>query len=204
MNVPSLSTLAAETTDLQAELTARWHEESAPAAPDASDLLQLVRENHRRNFDLWHCEDEARRDDLGPEHVRRMKRAIDKSNQERNDCIQRLDEWLVVHLAPRDDGAPLNSETPGMMIDRLSILALKIYHMEIEAQRADAAAEHREKARGKIAVLTRQRDDLRGCLQQLIDDVAARRRTFRVYFQFKMYNDRALNPALYRQKGTAQ
>ena len=204
MNAPRLSALAAETTALQAALTTRWHEEPAAAAADASDLLRLVRENHRRNFDLWHCEDEARRDDLGPEHVSRMKRAIDQFNQERNDCIQRLDEWLVVHLAPPDAGCPLNSETPGMMIDRLSILALKLYHMDIEARRADATTEHREKARGKIAVLARQREDLQHCLEELIDDVVARRRTFRVYFQFKMYNDRALNPALYRQPEPAR
>jgi hypothetical protein len=194
---------AADVTALQAELTRAWHD--APATPSraevaATDLLRLACDNHRRNFDLWHTEDEARRDDLGPEHVYRAKRAIDRLNQERNDFIQRIDEWCVSTLRPPAEGCPLNSETPGMMIDRLSILALKTYHMAIEVQRTDASAEHRQKAAQKLGVLKQQVADLQGCLQSLLDDIAHGTRTFKVYFQFKMYNDPSLNPALYRQQ----
>jgi len=191
---------AAEITALQSELTRRWHDTPDVPGPEGSELFQLVGQNHRRNFDLWHAEDEARRDDLGPEHVHRAKRAIDRHNQERNDFIQRLDEWCLATLRPPGEDCPLNSETPGMMIDRLSILALKSYHMAIEAARSDATPEHREKARRKLATIDQQCRDLEHCLQALWDDIAAGRRTFKVYFQFKMYNDPTLNPALYRQR----
>ena len=192
---------ATDVTALQAELTRLWHD--APPSPVAaqSDLLRLVGDNHRRNFDLWHTEDEARRDDLGADHVYRAKRSIDRLNQERNDFIQRIDEWCVATLRPPAEGCPLNSETPGMMIDRLSILALKTYHMALEASRNDASAAHRQKAAQKLIVLQQQADDLRGCLQALFEDIGRGRRTFKVYFQFKMYNDPTLNPALYRQRG---
>jgi hypothetical protein len=194
---------AAEITSLQSDLTRLWHNEPKASPAASSDLLRLVADNHRRNFDLWHTEDEARRDDLGAEHVYRAKRAIDRLNQERNDFIQRLDEYLVHTLQPAQKGCPLNSETPGMMIDRLSILALKVYHMEVEANRPDAAPAHRSKAQQKLDVLAQQCRDLEECLEALVDDVAARRRTFKVYFQFKMYNDPTLNPALYQQKKTS-
>jgi hypothetical protein len=185
---------------LQADLTRLWHD--SPAAPISVDQepARLAGENHRRNFDLWHVEDEARRDDLGAEHVYRAKRAIDRLNQERNDFIQRMDEWFVHHLRPPTAGCPLNSETPGMMIDRLSILALKTYHMAIEATRPEATTEHRAKAQQKVVVLEQQRVDLAQCLQALLDDIKAGQRTFKVYFQFKMYNDPTLNPALYGKK----
>jgi hypothetical protein len=191
---------AIEFANLQADLTRKWHDEPATPAPSAPDHLRLAGENHRRNFDLWHTEDEARRNDLGPDHVCQAKRAIDKFNQQRNDFIQQMDEWLIHHLRPPGEGCPLNSETPGMMIDRLSILALKSYHMGIEANRVDASATHRENAAKKVAVLDQQIRDLTGCLQALFDDIAAGRRTFKVYFQFKMYNDPTLNPALYGKK----
>jgi hypothetical protein len=187
-------------TALQEDLTRLWHDQPTAPIPVPDHPRLLAAENHRRNFDLWHFEDEARRDDLGAEHVYRAKRAIDRLNQERNDFIQRLDEWFITNLRPPASGCPLNSETPGMMIDRLSILALKVYHMALEATRADASDQHRLKAKEKVTVLEQQRLDLEFCLQSLFDDIAAGKRTFKVYFQFKMYNDPTLNPALYAKK----
>jgi hypothetical protein len=187
---------ATEIAAVQTTLTAQWHESSPRVEGDG--FLQLVRENHLRNFQLWHEEDVARRDDLGFEAVYRAKRNIDRFNQERNNFIEAMDQALVASLQPSTSGVPRNSETPGMMIDRLSILALKEFHMHEEAVRADASPEHRQKCTEKLARIRTQRADLTGCVAELFDDVIARRRTFSVYFQFKMYNDPALNPQLYR------
>lgn len=185
----------AEIAALQSDLTARWHEETPAAAGDG--FLRLVQENHLRNFELWHEEDIARRDDLGSERVHQAKRAIDRFNQERNNFIEEMDKALVAALQPAESGCPKNSETPGMMIDRLSILALKEYHMREETERAGASGEHRAKCAEKLARIVLQRGDLTQCLAELLDAVAARTRTFAVYYQFKMYNDPALNPQLY-------
>lgn len=190
---------ATEIADRQTTLTARWHQH--PPAAGGDGLLRLVEENHLRNFQLWHEEDVARRDDLGPETVYRAKRAIDRFNQERNNYIEQIDQALVALLQPPAAGCPQNSETPGLIIDRLSILALKEYHMREEAGRADASADHRARCGQKLARLQVQRADLTRCLAELVADVQARRRTFSVYFQFKMYNDPTLNPQLYRTAG---
>lgn len=185
-----------EITTLQTTLTARWHEES-PAAT-GTEFLLLVEENHLRNFQLWHEEDIARRDDLGSERVHQAKRAIDRFNQERNNFIEEMDKLLVAALKPLEAGVPRNSETPGMMIDRLSILALKEFHMREETLRADASEAHRATCAEKLARIIRQRADLTQCAGELLADVAAGTRTFAVYYQFKMYNDPALNPQLYQ------
>lgn len=185
----------------QADLTARWHS-SEPAA-EGPGFSALVAQNHLRNFQLWHEEDVARRDDLGFERIYQAKRAIDKFNQERNNFIEEMDKALVAALQPAEEGCPRNSETPGMIIDRLSILALKEYHMREEVERPDASAAHREACATKLARILRQRADLTQSLAELLADVVARRRTFAVYYQFKMYNDPALNPQLYRNAGRA-
>ncbi len=181
----------------QTRLTEAWHVHE-PATLDEPGFTGLVAQNHLRNFQLWHEEDVARRNDLGFERVFQAKRAIDKYNQERNNFIEEMDKVLVATLQPATEGCPRNSETPGMIIDRLSILALKEYHMREETERKDAAAAHREACASKLARIVRQRGDLTQSLAELLADVAARRRTFAVYYQFKMYNDPALNPQLYR------
>ncbi|MSU47016.1 MAG: DUF4254 domain-containing protein [Lacunisphaera sp.] len=181
----------------QTELTARWHQ-TVPAVTGGGGFFRLLEENHLRNFSLWHEEDVARRDDLGFEAVCRAKRTIDRFNQERNNFVEEMDQAVVAALTPPESGCPRNSETPGMMIDRLSILALKEFHMHEETVRTEVAAAHRDKCAGKLARICRQRADLAACLGELLADVAARRRTFSVYYQFKMYNDPALNPQLYR------
>ncbi len=192
-----MSFSASDIATLQTDLTTRWHHVTPAAAGEAFALL--VQQNHLRNFQLWHEEDIARRDDLGFEAVYRAKRNIDRFNQERNNFIEEMDKAIVAALQPPTSGCPRNSETPGMMIDRLSILALKEYHMHEETVRTDASAEHREKCGEKLARIRVQRADLVNCLAELLADVIARRRTFSVYFQFKMYNDPALNPQLYRR-----
>ncbi len=184
-----------EIATLQTTLTARWHEE--PPAATGVQFLLLVQENHLRNFQLWHEEDIARRDDLGSERVHQAKRAIDRFNQERNNFIEEIDKVLVATLRP-EGGVPRNSETPGMMIDRLSILALKEFHMREEALRTDASEAHRATCAEKLARISRQRADLTQCVGELLAEVAAGSRTFAVYYQFKMYNDPALNPQLYQ------
>ncbi len=190
-----------EISQLQTNLTARWHLESPAAFGTA--FLQLVEENHLRNFQLWHEEDIARRDDLGSERVHQAKRAIDRFNQERNNFIEEMDKVLVAALQPKESGVPRNSETPGMMIDRLSILSLKEYHMNEEAVRADASENHRATCGEKLSRIIRQRTDLTQCLGDLLTEVASGTRTFAVYYQFKMYNDPALNPQLYLANPTS-
>lgn len=181
--------------DLQSAKTAEWHVHAY--AVSRPDWLGLVEENHHCNFELWHEEDKARRDDLGYEHVYRAKRNIDAWNQRRNDAIEGMDRWLWERLPEPPQGMPRHSETPGMIVDRLSILALKQFHMREEARRASAPVAQRDLCEQKLAVIHQQRLDLRAALEGLLEDVRLQRRGFRLYRQFKMYNDPALNPELY-------
>jgi hypothetical protein len=183
-------------TALQQELTAQWHT-SEPAAHN-DDFLGFVSQNHLENFSLWHEEDIARCDHLGAERIRQAKRTIDGHNQRRNDLIEEMDRRIVTTLKPQESGCPFNSETPGMMIDRLSILALKEYHMQEEVDRTDASDQHLDKCRTKLGVIGNQIQDLSLALTQLLSEIADGKRSFRVYFQFKMYNDTELNPELRR------
>lgn len=186
-------------TALQTELTVRWHNE--PCESKATDpFMALVEENHKRNFTLWHHEDDARREDMGFEFVYQAKRAIDRNNQQRNDFIEQIDKHLFTVFGENfPDSLPMNTESPGMIIDRLSILALKEFHMREEVERLDATEEHKSKCRFKLGVIQKQMDDLRTGLEQLLEDCETGARGFRVYFQFKMYNDPELNPALYKK-----
>jgi Protein of unknown function (DUF4254) len=158
-----------------------------------------IEENHRRNASLWDEEDLARRRDAPDAEIVANKRAIDAHNQARNDAVERIDGHLLERLAGalRDD-ARLHSETAGMMVDRLSILALKVRAMRAQAVRADADDAHRAACREKLSRLEAQRADLAACLDALLADCAAGKARFRIYRQFKMYNDPALNPHLKR------
>ncbi len=165
----------------------------------ASGTWHWVATNHLFNALLWQEEDKARRTDVPAERIAAGKRLIDQYNQARNDAVEALDESLLAALGRGQFpfGARLHSETPGAMIDRLSILALKIFHMRIQTQRRDARSEHIALCRNKLDRLTLQRNDLCGCLNSLLQDAVAGRAYFKVYRQFKMYNDPSLNPYLY-------
>jgi hypothetical protein len=166
---------------------------------------QAIEDNHRCNCLLWDEEDLARRRNVPDSEIATNKRAIDGYNQKRNDAIERTDERLLAALRDVElkPGARLNSETAGSMIDRLSILSLKIHHMRLQTLRTDVEREHVEACRAKLARLTEQRADLAECLGQLLADCARGVAYFKVYRQFKMYNDPTLNPALYGEAGRA-
>lgn len=161
-----------------------------------------VAANHRYNGLLWREEDRARRLDVPPSEIAASKRLIDRYNQKRNDAVEALDERLLGELArvKHQPGARLSSETAGAMIDRLSILALKIHHMRAQAQRHEAGADHMHACACKLERLTAQRQDLMSCLDTLLHDAREGRAFFKIYRQFKMYNDPSLNPYLYGQQ----
>ncbi|MBR3783272.1 MAG: DUF4254 domain-containing protein [Bacteroidales bacterium] len=147
----------------------------------------------------WHLEDLVRPADVDPVYALQLKRRIDASNQHRTDLVERIDDHYMMQfkdVAPQPD-AKLNTETPAWAVDRLSILALKIYHFGIEAGRGDA--EHRAKCQAKLDTLLTQRADLTTAIDQLLDDLAAGRRVMKLYRQMKMYNDPSLNPMLYKK-----
>jgi hypothetical protein len=177
--------------------TTNGHDPAATAPQPASAFEQLVLDQHRANFDLWHCEDQARDPAATDATLAANKRTIDSLNQVRNDLVEKIDGMLLNSLAPtRNEAAPLHSETPGLIIDRLSILALKIFHTAEQLHRS--TEEHQQRNRDRLAVLHQQRDDLAGCLAQLWEEVLENRRRFKLYRQLKMYNDPTLNPVLYR------
>ena len=150
----------------------------------------------------WHLEDLVRPDDVDPVEALRIKRRIDRSNQQRTDMVERIDDHYLEKYAQvtAKAGATINTETPAWAIDRLSILALKIYHFSIEANRVDADAEHRARCQSKLDILLTQREDLTPAIDQLLDELAAGTKVMKVYRQMKMYNDPSLNPMLYKQR----
>ena len=150
----------------------------------------------------WHLEDIVRDPEIDPIRALQIKRRIDRSNQERTDLVERIDSYFLTlykDVRPATD-ATINTESPAWAVDRLSILALKIYHMRQEVSRTDVDEAHREACRRKLAVLLEQREDLSLALDQLLDDIAAGRKYMKVYRQMKMYNDPSLNPVLYGKK----
>lgn len=196
----------AEITDLQQQTVAQWHRQELDNP--YTGLLQLVCEQHQFNYLLWHEEDIARSPQVPDSRIAEVKRAIDGYNQKRNDRIEKLDDFLIDELVRQSvvpqPGAKLNTETPGSAIDRLSILALRLYHMEEQAARSDATPEHQAKVEQRLTILRRQHADLSRSLVELIDDIFAGRKRLAVYRQFKMYNDPTLNPYLYQAELAAQ
>ena len=172
------------------------------AAEHRGGLWQAIEDNHRCNCLLWDEEDLARRRNVPDAEIAKNKRAIDGHNQKRNDAIERIDEQLLILFSgiPPSTHARLNSETPGAMADRLSILSLKIHHMRVQTLRTDAGHAHVENCLLKLNRLNEQRTDLAACLDCLLAEVARGEACFKVYRQFKMYNDPALNPAIYGEK----
>ncbi len=172
--------------------------------PAGEAVWEWIAENHRRNTMLWREEDRARRTDVPDAVIVQCKRNIDQHNQRRNDAVEAIDDCIQARLEAiePDPDVRLSSETAGAMIDRLSILALKIHHMRLQTLREDAGDEHVARCRVKLERLVQQRLDLAACLDRLLIEARRGKTCFRTFRQFKMYNDPALNPELYgRRRG---
>ena len=184
---------------LHREAVVRWHEQDVDNPHDG--LQAVVCQQHQFNFLLWHEEDVARSTDVNDSRIAQVKRAIDGYNQQRNDWIERVDEELIRELASAGvepkPGARLNTETPGSAIDRLSIMSLRIYHLEEQLLRDDVDQEHLDRVNGRLQRCHLQQSDLSNSLAELLDDLFAGDKQLRVYRQMKMYNDRSMNPYLY-------
>jgi hypothetical protein len=189
---------------LQDRLTVLWHREAMETwLPPQEKFQSLVARQHLANFELWHTEDEARTPDATDADLARVKRRIDETNQRRNDLSEQIDRLLLDELEKEglpNQQAELHSESPGLMIDRLSILALKLFHTREEMERINAPEGHAERNRERLAILIEQRNDLAACLCAVWAEVQAGTRRFKLYRQLKMYNDPSLNPAVYRQR----
>lgn len=188
--------------ELQLKKVSEWHNEMKLS----EDTLpwKFIEENTQWNFMLWHEEDIARIKDIDPMRIVEAKRNIDKYNQARNNAMEKIDEWVLSYLDTNNipAGQKIHSETPGMMIDRLSIMTLKKYHMQEEVDREDATEEHRRKCADRVTVLTEQMSDLSEALASVFDALQNSSLRFKVYRQFKMYNDPSLNPQLYKRGQT--
>lgn len=200
--------LGSRSVDVQDEYTSLWHVlpgsdvalrggGCGTVAPDSSDCF-VIRQ-HLANFELWHEEDRARMPSAPDAEIAAVKRQIDALNQRRHDLTEQLDEVLLdmAHHETWNNSAPLLSETPGMMIDRLSILSLKVFHTEEEMARRGAPDGHRQRNAGRLLVLQTQRRDLAHVLDRVWSDIEQGRARFQLYKQLKMYNDAELNPAVY-------
>jgi Protein of unknown function (DUF4254) len=150
----------------------------------------------------WHLEDIIRNPTIDPAEALVIKRRIDTSNQERTDVVEFIDSYFLDQYKniKTQTGAAINTESPAWAIDRLSILALKIYHMDAEAKRPGASAEHKAACQKKLAILLEQRQDLSKAIDELLHDIEQGKKYMKVYKQMKMYNDPSLNPVLYQHQ----
>ena len=190
---------------LLAHLVDHWHRFEPEHTEEG--LSGRICDLHRYNFLLWHEEDIARSPSVTDGRIAQVKRAIDRYNQLRNDCIEKVDDWLVADLAARGIAAapvaPAATETPGAAIDRLSILELRRYHMREQIERKDATQEHREKAAARMVVLDEQRAPLIQATDRLLAEIYSAERPLRLFRQMKMYNDPTMNPYLYKTAAKA-
>ena len=186
---------------LQDDYTRRWHQVEDLTVPETDPWLATVARQHAANFELWHTEDQARLPNATDAQIAAVKRAIDRINQRRNNLAESCDALMLEILTANNlpnSKAPLHSESPGLMIDRLSILSLKIFHTTEQIDRPNAPAGHVERNRERLTILTEQQADLLGCFDRMWAQVLAGSLRFKVYRQLKMYNDPDLNPAIYR------
>jgi hypothetical protein len=188
---------------LQVKAVRKWH--SQPIQNDGSGFNALVLVNHEINFRLWHEEDQARDPEATDAVIAQVKRRIDRLNQQRSDSIESLDnaisEMLLRQLATVDSSQPMNTETPGSAIDRLSILSLRIFHLDEQCKRLDIDDALRNRVTVALQIAEQQRLNLSVSLQQLIEDLLAGRKRHCTFHHLKMYNDPELNPKIYEQKG---
>jgi len=185
--------------ELQEQKVIEWHNSILESCLESPWIF--IEENNRWNFKLWHEEDIARVKDIEAERIVIAKRNIDSFNQRRNDAMEKIDEWVLNSMVDFENllskELPLHSETPGMMIDRLSIMGLKKYHMNEEANRLGTSEKHRELCADKVMLLNEQINDLAFCLHGVLEKIKNGQLKFKVYRQLKMYNDPTLNPQLY-------
>lgn len=170
-----------------------------PAPFPAGSIEALLYAKNWIDVAQWHMEDLIRDPQIDPAAGMELKHRIDASNQDRTDRVEDLDTYfrdLYSGVTPQAS-AQINTESPAWALDRLSILAVKIFHMKVETERTDATAAHLDRCRAKLAVLLEQRDDLSQAIDTLLDDIAAGRKYMKVYRQMKMYNDADTNPVLY-------
>ena len=171
-----------------------------PVAPDGyGDIERILFAKNWIDAVQWHLEDKIRDPAIDPVEALALKRRIDRSTQERTDMVERLDTWFLEKKAAVEavPDAEINTESPAWALDRLSILALKIYHMKAETDRPEAEASHRDRCRAKLDVLLEQRRDLTEAIDRLLEAYACGRKSMKVYRQMKMYNDPSTNPILY-------
>ena len=163
-----------------------------------SEISHLLYRKNWIDTVQWHFEDIIRDPNIEPVAALRLKRQIDASNQDRTDLVEFIDSYFLDKYQgiEKNKDATINTESPAWAIDRLSILALKIYHMEEEATRTDASEEHRQKCQNKLNVLLEQKKDLCAAIDQLLEDIESGKKYMKVYQQMKMYNDNELNPIL--------
>lgn len=184
-----------------------YHKIDSVDAPTANPYAEgsfehLLWEKNYVDTVQWHLEDLVRPDDVDPVEALRLKRWIDRSNQRRTDLVERIDDYYMLYFASVDvkPEAKINTETPAWAIDRLSILALKIYHFGIEVARKDVSPEHHERCLAKYNTLLEQKGDLMQAIDDLLQELSAGTKRMKLYRQMKMYNDPMLNPMLYNRK----
>ncbi len=184
----------------------QWHQQDLDNPYEG--LLHVVCQQHQFNFLLWHEEDVARSRDVTDRRIAKVKRAIDGYNQQRNDWIEKIDDLLVQQLGEQqvtpEPDAPLNTETPGSAIDRLSIMSLRIYHMHEQLDRTDVEPEHRDRVQAKLDLCYQQQADLSNSLVELLEDIFRGQKRLKLYRQMKMYNDPTLNPYLYASQSQSR
>lgn len=180
-----------------------WHKNEAIHANPYQDktFAHLIYHKNQIDSEQWNLEDIIRIPDLIVEKFIATKREIDRLNQIRTDAVEKLDDlfYQEYQQISRRENARMNSETPAWLIDRMSILELKIYHMQEQTEREDADNTHITSCQNKLSVLLEQRKDLSTCLDELIDDLQQGKKYMKVYRQMKMYNDKNLNPSLYQK-----
>ena len=190
---------------MQVACVARWHVEpiSNPFALDGTvtSLFATACQQHQFNYLLWHEEDIARSRDVTDAKIAEVKRNIDRFNQARNDWIEKVDDWITADLESKAiqhaAEARLNTETPGSAIDRLSIMSLRVFHLDEQLARKDVDQQHFEKVNMRLAICRLQQRDLAQSLEELLADIYAGTKRHRTYRQMKMYNDPTLNPYMY-------